>query len=253
MNVLILEDEKAAATRLQQLLKDAAPAAVVVAVLESVKEAVKWLNNNPQPDIILSDIQLADGLSFDIFKQVDVSVPVIFTTAYDAYTLSAFKLNSIDYLLKPIDAEELKAAFAKYHSLHAQQGSINKQVLDLFQNMAAGKANYKSRFLIRQGDRLLTIPTDEVAYVRADDKVVFLHTKKGQKHIIDDTLDELEATLDPVTFFRINRTYIAPLSSIDKIHNHFNGRLKISLLQCTDDEIFVSRARAADFKKWLGK
>lgn len=253
MNVLILEDEKAAATRLQQLLMEAEPSAVVIAVLESVKEAIKWLSANPSPDIILSDIQLADGLSFDIFRQAEVTAPVIFTTAFDAYTLKAFKLNSIDYLMKPIDKIELKAAFQKFRSLHLPTENLNKTLLGLFQNIAAGKPNYKSRFLIRQGEKYITVPVGEVAFVRADDKVVFMHTTKGQKHIIDDSLDVLETALDPEVFFRLNRTYIAPLSSIEKISNHFNGRLKITLLQCDDTEIFVSRARVTDFKKWLGK
>jgi two-component system response regulator LytT len=252
MNVLILEDENAAAVRLQQLLKEAVPEAVVVGVVESVKEAVAWFKNNEHPDLILSDIQLADGLSLDVFMRVSIAAPVIFTTAYDAYTLRAFKLNSIDYLLKPIDTEELKAAFSKYRSLH-QKERIDKKVLDLFQSIASGKAAYKSRFLIRQGDRLITIPVDEVAYVRADDKVVFLHTGSGQKHIIDDSLDDLETVLDPGVFFRINRTYIAPLASIEKINNHFNGRLKIKLINNNDPDIFVSRARATAFKKWLDK
>lgn len=251
MNVLILEDEKAAAIRLQQLLAEVVPSAVVTHVLETVKEAVAWFGNNDEPDIILSDIQLADGLSLDVLRQVNPKAPVIFTTAYDAYTLRAFKLNSIDYLLKPIDKDELKAAFAKYHSLHSQQDSLNKKMLDIIQNIAGGKTVYKSRFLVKQGDRLVTIPTEEVAYVRADDKVVFLHTTKGSKHIIDDSLDDLERSLDPKVFFRINRTYIAPLASIEKINNQFNGRLKIGLWGNNDPDIFVSRARATAFKKWL--
>jgi two-component system, LytTR family, response regulator LytT len=254
INILILEDETNAAIRLQQLLKDVEPSANVLAVLETVKETAQWMgaNSGKQIDLILSDIQLADGLSLDAFKQVNSKTPVIFTTAYDAYTLRAFKLNSIDYLLKPVDKDELQAAIAKYRSLHGQQNDIS-QMLGIFQNMAAGKSSYKSRFLVRQGDRLITIPCDDVAYVRADDKVVFLHTAKGQKHIIDDSLDDLEKALDPARFFRINRTYIAPLTSIEKINNHFNGRLKISLLQSQDNEIFISRARAAAFKEWLNK
>ena len=191
MNILILEDEKNAAIRLQQLLSEVVPSGKVADVLETVKEALVWFKNNEEPDIILSDIQLADGLSLDVFKQVSINAPVIFTTAYDAYTLSAFKLNSIDYLLKPIDKDELQAAFAKYHSLHAQKDTLNKKMLDIIQNIAGGKTAYKSRFLIKQGDRLITIPIEEVAYIRADDKVVFLHTTKGNKHIIDDSLDEL--------------------------------------------------------------
>ena len=253
MNILILEDEQAAAERLEQILIEVEPSAVVLEILESVRDAVAWFAGNEQPDLILSDIQLADGLSLDIFRQVKSRAPVIFTTAYDAYTLSAFKLNSIDYLLKPIDKDELRAAFAKFRMLHSAGPDVSKKLFDLVQNFASGKANYKSRFLVRQGDRLLTVSADDVAYVRADDKVVFLHTKKGQKHIIDDSLDELEALLDPNVFFRINRTYIAPLASIEKIHSHFNGRLKIGLLNVDDNEIFVSRARATAFKKWLNK
>lgn len=252
MNVLILEDEKAAATRLQQLMTEVAPAANVTAVIEGVRAAVVWLTKNPAPDIILSDIQLADGLSFDVFQQVSVTAPVIFITAYDAYTLKAFKLNSIDYLLKPIDKDELRAAFVKYENLHKTVG-VSRQMLDMFQNIAAGRSGYKSRFMIRQGDRLLTIPVEDVAFIQADDKVIFLHTRKGNKYIIDDTLDELETMMDPKVFFRLNRTYIAPLYAIDKISHHFNGRLKISLAGCPDNEIFVSRARVAAFKQWLNK
>lgn len=253
MTILILEDEQAAASRLVQLLEEAVPQADVVGVLESVKAAVSWLKSNSAPDVILSDIQLADGLSLDVFKQVNISTPVIFTTAYDQYTLNAFKLNSIDYLLKPIDKEELKAAFEKYKNLHHKHDFLSKEMMGLFQKIAGGKANFKSRFLVKQGERLITIPVEDVAFVRADDKVVFLHTAKGQKFIIDEPLDELESVLDPSIFFRINRTYITPLQSIDKISNHFNGRLKISLHGSDDNDIFVSRARAAEFKKWLGK
>lgn len=253
MKILILEDEQAAAERLQTQLKAVAPEAEIIDILESVRQAMRWFKDNDTPDLILSDIQLADGLSLDVFKKVNTTAPVIFTTAYDAYTLRAFKLNSIDYLLKPIDADELKAAIDKYRSIYTKKENMDRKFLDLFQNIAAGKANYKSRFLIKQGDRLITVPVDEVAFVRADDKVVFLHTTDGRKHIIDEPLDELESMLDPNVFFRINRTYIAPLSSIDKIHNHFNGRLKITLLKSDDTDIFVSRARATAFKQWLNK
>lgn len=252
MNVLILEDEAAAATRLQQQLAIAEPGAKVLAVLESVKDAIEWLRINNSPDIILSDIHLADGLALDVFRQVSTPAPVIFTTAYDAYTLKAFKLNSIDYLLKPIDVDELKAAFAKFRNSASSTGTTT-QLADLLRQMTTGKESYKSRFLVKLGDRLIIIPVGDVAYVMADDKVVWLYTIDGKKHLIDDPLDELQKTLDPANFFRINRTYIAPLSSIDKIHNHFNGRLKISLKHCEDNDIFVSRARVGDFKKWLNK
>lgn len=252
MKVLILEDENAAAKRLQKLLQTAEPQATVVAILESIQHAKEWLNQNPQPDIILSDMHLADGLALELFQQCDIRIPVIFTTAYDAYTLKAFKLNSVDYLLKPIDIEELKAALEKYRLLNRQSATqMPAQFASLLQQMSKKKDVYKSRFLVKLGDRLSIIPTSEVAFVRADDKVVFLHTNDGKKHLIDDSLDDLMQVLDPATFFRINRTYIAPLTSIDKIHNHFNGRLKLELKHTDDKEIFVSRARVADFKKWL--
>jgi len=253
MNILILEDEQAAAIRLQQLLKEVAPTATIVGIAESIQDAADWFAQHDQPDLILSDIQLADGLSLDILRQTGITAPVIFTTAYDAYTLSAFKLNSVDYLLKPVDKDELKAAFDKYHTLYRKDDLVHQKMLDLFKHMAGNRPPYKSRFLVRQGERLITIPVSDVAFLKADDKVVFLYTTKGQKHIIDEPLDELETILDPALFFRINRTYIAPLDSIEKISNHFNGRLKITLHLAADDDVFVSRARVADFKKWLGK
>jgi DNA-binding LytR/AlgR family response regulator len=252
MNILILEDEKAAADRLSAMLKDANPAAVVVAVLESVKDAVSWLRANKDIDLIVSDIQLADGLSFEVFEQVQVHKPIIFTTAFDAYTLKAFKLNSIDYLLKPIDKEELKAALDKFASFHQPAPAID--IMSIFKQVQqSGSAAFKSRFLIKQGDRLSFIPATDAAYLRADDKVIFLHNHHGQKYIVDETLDELEKSMDPAVFYRINRSYIVHINSIDKIHTHFNGRLKIDLKRSDDNEIFVSRQRVSEFKRWLNR
>ena len=252
MNILILEDEKAAAQRLRQLVAEVVPSAHILAVLETVKEAVKWLRDNGHtPDIILSDIQLADGLSFEVMEQAQVKTPVIFTTAYDAYTLRAFKLNSIDYLLKPVDKEELQTAFDKYTNLKPAHAGIDFG--QLLQQLQQGSPSYKSRFLVKQGDRLNYVPAAEAAYMRADDKVIFLHSTQGQKYIIDDTLDELDKVLDPHLFFRINRSYIAHIQSIGRIHTHFNGRLKIELHHCDDNDIFVSRQRVSDFKQWLNR
>lgn len=253
MNILIMEDEANAALRMRQLIFSAEPDAHVVGVLETVKEALAWFRTNEPPDLALSDIQLADGLSLDVFRQINTVVPVIFTTAFDAYTLQAFKLNSIDYLLKPIDAGELQAALDKYHKLRKNDADISGRLMQLIQHFPPGLTAFKSRFLVKQADRLMTIAAADVAFVRADDKVVFLHTRGGDKYIIDDTLDELEKQLDPKTFFRISRTYIAPLDSIVKINNHFNGRLKITLAGSGDNDIFVSRARAGAFKEWLNK
>jgi two-component system, LytTR family, response regulator LytT len=253
MNILILEDEKAAAQRMRQLVAEVMPNANILAVIETVKEAVKWLRDSSHTaDMILSDIQLADGLSFEVLEQVQVKIPVIFTTAYDAYTLRAFKLNSIDYLLKPVDKEELQAAFDKYKSLQ-QPANTAIDFSQLLQQLQQGSPAYKSRFLVKQGDRLSHIPATDAAYMRADDKVILLHTTQKQKYIIDETLDELEKVLDPQTFFRINRSYIAHIQSIGRIHTHFNGRLKIELHHCDDTDIFVSRQRVSDFKQWLNR
>jgi two-component system, LytTR family, response regulator LytT len=253
MNILILEDEKAAAQRMRQLVAEVMPNANILAVIETVKEAVKWLRDSSHTaDMILSDIQLADGLSFEVLEQVQVKIPVIFTTAYDAYTLRAFKLNSIDYLLKPVDKEELQAAFDKYKSLQ-QPANTAIDFSQLLQQLQQGSPAYKSRFLVKQGDRLSHIPATDAAYMRADDKVILLHTTQKQKYIIDETLDELEKVLDPQTFFRINRSYIAHIQSIGRIHTHFNGRLKIELHHCNDTDIFVSRQRVSDFKQWLNR
>ncbi len=253
MEILILEDERMAAERLVELLAIAEPGAKVAAVIETVEEATEWIKLNPLPDLVLSDIQLADGLGFEVFQRTNINVPVIFTTAYDAYTLKAFKLNSVDYLLKPIDIDELKAAIAKFHLQRKPTADATMQFADLIRQMTLPRERYKSRFLVRQGERLITIPVGDMAFVQADDKVVFLHTNHGQKFIIEDPLEELVKTLDPDQYFRLNRTYIAPLTSIDKIQNHFNGRLKVNLRQAEDQEIFVSRARVAEFKKWLNR
>lgn len=254
MNILLLEDEKAAATRMLQLLRELEPQANVLAVLETVKETLHWFKNNPAPDLIISDIQLADGVCFDFFNAVQLNVPVIFITAYDAYMLKAFKVNSIDYILKPIDKEELQAAISKYHALHMAKydSALNHKLLEMMQQLPAA-TNYRARFLVKQGEKLLSIATEELAYLRADDKVVFLHTKKGSKHIIDESLNELENVLDPLKFFRLSRSYIAPIETIEKIHSHFNGRLKIELKNCDDKDIFVSKQRATEFKKWLNR
>jgi DNA-binding LytR/AlgR family response regulator len=252
MNILILEDETAAATRIKQLVHEIVPDASIDGIFETVKESVDWLQANRHPDLIISDIQLADGISFDVFSLVNIMVPVIFTTAYNAYTLKAFKVNSIDYLLKPIDKNELRAAITKYETLKQNQNEnlFNNKLINLIQKMNAG---HKSRFLVKQADRLITVATEEVSYLKAEDKIVFLFTFSGQRYIIDESLDELERALDPLRFFRLNRKYISPIESIDKIMNHFNGKLRIVLKNNPDAEIYVSREKAGEFKEWLDK
>lgn len=249
MNIVILEDEPLAAKRLEALVKSIEPQAVILAKLESVRTAAKWLNENPQPDLILMDIQLADGLSFELFQQVDVTAPIIFTTAYDEYAIRAFKVNSVDYLLKPIEKDELEAAFEKFN----QQKSANSQdkIGKVLEAMLSQRTDWKSRFLLKAGARFDVVEVPEVAYLYAEDKVVFLVTNEQKKYFVDDTLDELEQKLNPKQFFRLNRKYLSQISAIERIEPHFNGRLKIKLRHRDDDEIYVSREKAENFKKWL--
>ncbi len=249
MKILILEDEPLAAKRIEALVKSLEPTAEILGKLESVRSAVKWLNEHPQPDVILMDIQLADGLSFEIFQQADVSAPIIFTTAYDEYAIRAFKVNSVDYLLKPVEKDELEAALEK---LKAQKGATSHtQIGKALDALLSQKTDWKTRFLLKAGARFDIVETGDVAYLYAEDKVVFLVTKEQKKYYVDETLDELEQKLNPALFFRINRKYLAQLSSIERIEPHFNGRLKIKLRHREDDDIYVSREKAEVFKKWL--
>jgi DNA-binding LytR/AlgR family response regulator len=250
MTILLIEDEAAAAQRLRELVLQAEPSADISPPIESVAEAIRWLETNDDPDLIISDVQLADGICFDIFKQVKTTAPVIFTTAYDAYMLRAFKVNSIDYLLKPIDPADLRFAFSKYHALKQDgRAMLAENLKDLVQHLKS--ETYKTRFLVKQADRLLTINESNVQWLMADGNLVHLCTDTGERYIIDDPLDELETLLAPGHFFRLNRQYIARINAINQIHNHFNGRLKINLAHCKDNEVFVSREKAGPFKKWL--
>lgn len=257
MTVLLVEDEPLAARRLEGLLREVAPEAVVVGQTESVRQTVQWLQSHPMPDLMLLDIQLADGLSFEIFQHVSVESPVIFTTAYDEYALRAFKVNSVDYLLKPIEKEELAAALEKFQKMHStafHPQYAAQQLGKVLEAYGVKPVSYRSRFLIKQGGRFDVVEAGEIAYLFAEDKVVFLVTNQGRKLILDETLDELERQLDPRQFFRLNRKYLGQLSAIERIEPHFNGKLRIWLKhRAAEEEIFVSRERADAFKAWLNQ
>ena len=252
MNILIIEDETPAAKRLGQLIQRFKPEAQILACIDSVESAVEWLMQKPSPDLIFMDIQLADGLSFDIFTQINIKVPVIFTTAYDQYTLKAFKVNSVDYLLKPIDPEELAGAFSKYDQLYQKS-----QVYDVTAIQQLMKAmvqpDYKERFIIKIGQQLTYIAVTDIHYFYSEEGLVYAKTISAKKHVIDYTLDQLENLLKPAEFFRINRKAIASINAIGKIATYFNSRLKLELKPKADFEVIVSRERVADFKKWLDK
>ncbi|HFA50364.1 MAG TPA: response regulator transcription factor [Bacteroidetes bacterium] len=253
MKTLIIEDERPAAKRLAKLLAEHCPSCEILATLDSVKAAVKWLQNAPSPDLIFMDIQLADGLSFDIFSKTEVSAPVIFTTAFDQYTLRAFKVNSVDYLLKPIDPEELKVAIGKYHKFFRQPGTYDRTGIEKMLETVLNQQKYKERFLVKTGQSLSYVPVNDIAYFYSEDGIAFAQCANGKKHIIEYTLDQLETLLDPSDCFRINRQVILRIEAIQKISTWFNSRLKLELSPNNDLNFVVSRERVQDFKKWLDK
>jgi DNA-binding LytR/AlgR family response regulator len=250
MDILIVEDELPASRRLQQLILNCMPEANIISVQESVKGTVQWLSNHPPPDLMFLDIQLADNLSFEIFKQVKVDTPVIFTTAYDQYSIQAFKLNSIDYLLKPIEEEELQFALNKYRRFYDKQMSPNLEAINsLMQSLV--QPNYKERFIIKAGQQLSYIAVRDIRYFYAEDGLSYAKMADNKRHAIDYTLDRLDPILDPGLFFRLNRKVISHIEAIKKIAPYFNGRLLVKLQPKPDFEIIVSRDRASDFKRWL--
>lgn len=252
MKVLIIEDEDPAAKRLQKLLKEIEPGINVVGQIVSVSSAVKWFGEHEQPDLLFSDIQLSDGLSFEIFKSVEVTCPVIFTTAYDQYAIDAFKVNSVDYLLKPIKREELEKAVAKFKKISAAPVAPAIDLSKLLQTLNPVGTEYKKRFVVRYGEHIKTIDIEEVVYFYTEDKVTFLCTKDGRRYVIDYNLDTLDASLDPKSFFRINRQYIIGIHSIAEMFAYTKSRVLIKLNPPAKHETIVSTERSADFKHWLG-
>lgn len=252
MKVLIIEDELPAAKRISQLVVKHRPDAQILEIIDSVESAVHWLNTFPPPDLIFMDIQLADGLSFDIFTQTEIKSPVIFTTAYDQYTLKAFKFNSVDYLLKPIDEEDLELALRQFEKFHQQGKSFDQNAIQQLLD-AVQQKEYKERFLVKIGQQLSYVTTEDIAYFYSEDGLVHAKNNVGKKHILDYTLDQLEGLINPKEFFRINRKLITRLESISKISTWFNSRLKLDLRPRIEFDVIVSRERVSDFKKWLDK
>ena len=270
LTVLLLEDEYPAAERLQRLLAQAAPGARVLAVLDTVSAALAWLAAHPPPDLILSDIQLADGLSLEIWEQAVVPSPVIFTTAYDAYAIRAFRANSVDYLLKPVKLAELQAALSKRNAqrdaaLNEESRMRNEELgsptnssffvphssLRIERLLDALPRPYKTRFLVRQGEQLLPLPVADAAWFLSRHETVTLVAADGRRFVLDYTLEQLEGLLDPAHFFRLNRQVIAQLSAVRRLHPHFNGKLLVDLHPAPSEEMLVSREKASAVKAWL--
>ncbi len=264
MNVLIVEDEELAVRKLRKLITDADPSLDIIGVTTSIEETVNWLEEQPaQPDLIFMDIELADGQSFEIFDQIEVRSTVIFTTSYDEYALQAFKVNSIDYLLKPIQKEELQRSLKKFYDLRSHSASsgngeasnalsLNMDKL-LRELQLHPSKEYRKRFLVRQGQRFLSIETGEIAYFFTDDRYSFFVTHTNQKFLVDYTLDELSTVLDPNHFFRINRGMILTHRTVEQMQPYFGNRLALTLRPAFDKEALVSREKVSDFKKWMGK
>ncbi|MDX1628563.1 MAG: LytTR family DNA-binding domain-containing protein [Fulvivirga sp.] len=252
MNILIIEDEKRAANRLEKLVKTLNPDTEVLDKLESVQKSVSWFQQNKSPDLVFMDIQLADGLSFEIFDAVKVDAPIIFTTAYDEYALRAFKVNSIDYLLKPFDADDLKKAMSKLELLSQKNEQINtidqiKEAMKMLTN------NYKERFMVKIGEHIKTIAVSDIDYFFSWEKASYCHTRHDKTYLLDYPLEEIEGMIDPEKFFRINRKFIISMAAIKDIISYSNSRLKIIFHQPVADEVIVSRDRVSDFKQWLDR
>ncbi len=250
MNILIIEDEPQAAQRVEKLIKAIVPDVKIVGILDSVKGSVQWFNANPSPDLVIMDIQLADGISFQIFEQCQIKSPVIFTTAYDEYALKAFKVNSIDYILKPVDADELKGAIQKYKSLTAPPEKMLENIGYAVQMLTK---KYKERFVIKVGEHLKSIEANDILFFFSLEKTTFAQTADGRKHILDFTMDQLDGLLDSAKFFRINRKYLVNVKSIQDMISHTNSRLKLILKTNDDPEVIVARERVQEFKDWLDR
>lgn len=260
MKVLIIEDEELAVKKLQKTLASVDPGAEVVGVADSIRSSVNWLQNNPSPDLILMDIELADGQSFEIFDKVEVKSTVIFTTSYDEYALKAFKVNSIDYLLKPVQKEDLQAALDKlqhiksmYATNNNSTGSLNVDSLVKELQQKLQPREFRKRFLVKHAQKLVSVDVEEIAYFYSDGRLNFFKTTDNRKFVVDYTMDDLEDMLDPDQYFRISRAFYVSVDSIDQIHDYFGNRLLLHLKPAVDKEAIVSREKVTDFKKWMGK
>lgn len=249
MKVLIIEDEPLVAKDLQNRIRNLDASVQVLDIIGSVEQARKWFSANAAPDLILSDIQLSDGISFDIFESMHIQCPVIFTTAYDEYAIRAFKINSIDYLLKPIDEDELKRAFVKYKSL-GTENLVNDQLMTLLKNFGKDEKKYKTRFLTVQRNSLVPVLEDEIGAFHKEE-LIYIHTMANDRLLGEhQTLDEVESLLDPAKFYRVNRQYIIHIQTVARIKNTHKG-LSVQLKPPFNIELDISREKATAFKKWM--
>jgi DNA-binding LytR/AlgR family response regulator len=245
--VVIVEDEKPNADRLKRLITIIRPKIEIVAILECIGDTVDWFSHHPQPDVVMMDVRLSDGLSFEIFEKIQIDCPVIFTTAYDEYAVRAFKYNSIDYLLKPVEPDELKTAFEKLETI---SGKNNQTSLEGLLNFIQPK-DYRSRFLLPYRDSYKSLLIKDIDYFYSEQKITRAKLNDGSEEVLPQTMEELEQQVNPKSFFRANRQFIIHIEAIQQVHNYFNGKLKIQMRNNPDVEIIVSREKANSLKNWL--
>ena len=250
MNVIIIEDEKPSARRLQRMLTELGLEAQTM--LHSVEESIEWFQNNAHPDLIFLDIQLSDGLSFEIFETIEINSAVIFTTAYDEYALQAFKLNSIDYLLKPIDEDDLAKAVSKYQDRAPKQQAVTLDFNDIKKLLVNPiEREYKKRFSVKVGQHLKLVNIDDIECFYSENKGTYAYTSEGRNYLLDTTLEQLEDELEPHKFFRISRKFFVNVNAINDMVSYTNSRLQIKLNTYKEQEVIVARERVKDFKEWL--
>ncbi len=252
----IVEDEALAVKKLTRLIEEVAPEFEILGHAGSITGAVEWLADNPAPDLIFMDIELSDGQSFEIFQQADVTCPVIFVTSYDEFALQAFKVNSVDYLLKPVQREDLAKALAKFGQMYKQPPAREfnlQRLLETLGGQADMHREFRTRFLVKHMQRFISVPVTDIAYFWSEGRVNFMRTHSGQKYIVDYKMEDLETMLDPRDWFRVSRQFIVSIPSVQQIHPYFNNRLKLYLKPESAEEVTVSRERVNDFKVWMGK
>jgi DNA-binding LytR/AlgR family response regulator len=250
MRVVIIEDERLAAERLADLLRNLEPAVTILAVLESVEDSVNWFAQHESPDLVFMDVQLEDGISFEIFEEVKIDAPVIFTTAFDEYALRAFKVNSVDYLLKPLAEEDLVAAIRKFRRMFENEPDFEQKVKRVIEQVAR---KYKSRFFLKIGSRFQSVPVTRICCFFVEERNTFLKTTEGKTYDLDLSLDQLETLVDPEQFFRVNRNFLVNMNAIAEIVSYSTNRLKLKLDKGFDEGVIVSRDKVSDFKRWMDK
>jgi len=248
MKVVIVEDERLAAEKLTDLLVKVEPDIEVLKVLESVEESVNWFSQHSAPDLVFMDIQLEDGISFEIFESVKIHAPVIFTTAFDQYAIRAFKVNSVDYLLKPIVKEELAQALLKFNQLNQGEDELEAKVTKVMEQFSR---KYKTRFLIRIGMRFQSVPVSKICTFFVEERSTFLQTIEGKRYDLDYSLDQLQSMVDPEQFFRVNRNFLVNINCIEEIISYSVTRLKLKLENGPAEGVIVSRDKVSEFKRWM--